>query len=100
MITARIPMSRSLTALAVALALPAIASAQEDERARRVYEIFKTNCLECHGESRKGSLDLRTHETLIRGGASGRVVVPHEPLKSRLFLLISHADPDDVMPFK
>lgn len=86
--------------LAVAFALPAPASAQEDERARRVFDIFKTSCLECHGESRKGSLDLRTHATLIKGGASGRVVVPHDPGQSRLFLLVSHADPDDVMPLK
>ena len=100
MITAATPMSRVSIALGLALALPAIAAAQEDERARRVYDIFKTNCLECHGESRKGSLDLRTHETLIKGGASGRAVVPHEPQKSRLFLLVSHADPDDVMPLK
>ena len=74
-------------ALVLALLIPAVVSAQEDERARRVYDIFKANCLECHGESRKGGLDLRTHATLIKGGASGRVVVPHEPHKSRLFLL-------------
>ncbi len=36
---------------------------------------------------RKGSLDLRTHATLMKGGASGRVVVPHDPAKSRLYLL-------------
>ena len=100
MIAARIPLSCRAAAFAVSLALPAVVSAQEDERARRVYEIFKTSCLECHGESRKGNLDLRTHATLIKGGAGGRVVVPHEPLKSKLFLLVSHADPDDVMPLK
>ena len=101
-------MSRTLT-LAVTrttviggllLALPALAHAQEDERARRVYDIFKTHCLECHGESRKGGLDLRTHETLLKGSASGRVVVPHDPQKSKLYLLVSHANPDEVMPPK
>jgi mono/diheme cytochrome c family protein len=89
-----------LIAVCVAVGHPAALHAQEDERARQVYEIFKSKCLECHGESRKGGLDLRTHETLIKGGASGRVVIPHEPQKSRLFLLVSHADPDDVMPQK
>jgi mono/diheme cytochrome c family protein len=97
---ANLPVRRLLAPLAVALALPAMASAQEDERARRVFDIFKANCLECHGESRKGNLDLRAHATLMKGGASGRVVVPHDPEKSRLFLLVSHADPDLVMPFK
>jgi mono/diheme cytochrome c family protein len=102
MTTAGTPMSRRTRALTLALvlALPAMAAAQEDERARRVYDIIKANCLECHGESRKGNLDLRTHDSLTKGGASGRVVVPHEPQKSRLYLLVSHADPDDVMPFK
>jgi mono/diheme cytochrome c family protein len=82
------------------LGLAAPAAAQEDERARRVFDIFKTHCLECHGEARKGGLDLRTHATLVKGSRSGRVVQPHEPLKSKLFLLVSHADPDDVMPPK
>src|SRR5918992_1951773 len=100
MLTPRSLMRHGAGALVFAVALPALASGQEDERARRVYDIFKANCLECHGESRKGNLDLRTHETLIKGGASGRVVVPHEPRKSRLFLLVSHANPDDVMPLK
>jgi len=36
----------------------------------------------------------------MKGGASGRAVVPHEPQKSRLFLMVSHADPDDAMPQK
>ncbi len=67
--------TRRLAALLVmAFALTAPASAQEDERARRVFDIFKANCLECHGESRKGGLDLRTQGTLIKGGTGGRVV--------------------------
>ena len=74
--------------------------AQEDDRARLAYDVLKKHCIECHGEARKGGLDMRTHATLIKGGASGRVVVPHEPQKSKLFLLASHADPDDVMPPK
>ena len=82
MTAAGIPLSCRAAAFAVSLALPAVGAAQEDERARRVYDIFKTNCLECHGESRKGGLDLRTHATLVKGGASGRVVVPHEPTRA------------------
>jgi mono/diheme cytochrome c family protein len=94
-------MRRAVLALGVLIFLtPAVAWAQEDERARQVFDIIKTNCLECHGESRKGSLDLRTHATLLKGGVSGRVVIPHEPARSRLFLLVSHADPDEVMPLK
>ena len=84
----------------IVLVVSTPAAAQEDERARLAYDVLKKHCIECHGESRKGGLDLRTHATLIKGSASGRVVVPHEPDKSKLFLLASHADPDEVMPPK
>ena len=94
------PVGWMLIAVCVTLSHPAALQAQEDDRARQVFEIFKSKCLECHGESRKGGLDLRTHATMIKGGASGRAVIPHEPQKSRLFLMVSHADPDDVMPQK
>jgi mono/diheme cytochrome c family protein len=96
-------MRSSLPAIAaglVVLVVSSPAAAQEDERARLAYDVLKKHCIECHGEARKGGLDLRTHATLIKGSASGRVVVPHEPYKSKLFLLASHADPDEVMPPK
>jgi mono/diheme cytochrome c family protein len=89
-----------LLTMAMAIVAPARVWAQEDERARQAYQVLKTHCFECHGESRKGGLDLRTQATLIKGGAGGRVVVPHEPARSRLYLLASHADPDEVMPPK
>jgi mono/diheme cytochrome c family protein len=82
------------------LIAPADAWAQdEEERARQVYQLFKTHCFECHGEPTKGDLDLRTHATLLKGGASGRVVVPHDPEKSLLYLLVSHVD-EPPMPRK
>ena len=81
-------MLRAPAALVVCLIsalAPATARAQEDERAARVYGIFKTHCFECHGESRKSALDpLWTHDTLIKGGMSGPVIVAHQPEKSRL----------------
>src|SRR5688572_23840260 len=93
-------MRSPLAALALVLCGTLPVAAQEDDRARRVFDLFKTHCLECHGEAKKGGLDLRTHATLIKGSASGRVVIPHDPQKSKLFLMVSHADPDDVMPPK
>jgi mono/diheme cytochrome c family protein len=79
-------------------ALPAAAQ-DEQERARQVYQIFKNICLECHGESAKGNLDLRTHKTLMQGGDSGVVIVPHQPDKSLLYLAVTHAE-DPHMPRK
>ena len=94
------PLAIGVATIAVTIAAPHRLWAQEDERARQAYQILKANCLECHGESRKGGLDLRTHATLIKGGASGRVVVPHEPSRAACSCSVSHADPDDVMPLK
>jgi mono/diheme cytochrome c family protein len=85
---------------ALLAALPAAAAAQdEEERARQVYQIFKDRCLECHGETGKGELDLRTHATMMKGGMSGDVIVPHQPGKSLLYLLVSHAE-EPPMPRK
>jgi mono/diheme cytochrome c family protein len=81
-----------------AIASPVFAQA-EGERARKVYQIFKDTCLECHGETGKGDLDLRTHASLMKGGQSGDVIVPHQPEKSLLYLLVNHAE-DPPMPRK
>lgn len=41
-------------------------------------------CLECHGDARKGDLDLRTKETAFAGGENGAALVPGEPDESLL----------------
>jgi mono/diheme cytochrome c family protein len=88
------------SALAMGVCAAPPASAQdEQERARQVYQLFKDVCLECHGESTKGNLDLRTHKTLMQGGDSGVVIVPHQPAKSLLYLAVTHAE-DPHMPRK
>ena len=87
-----------VVACIAANAMPAAAQ-DEQERARQVYQIFQNICLECHGESTKGNLDLRTHKTLMQGGDSGAVIVPHQPDKSLLYLAVTHAE-DPHMPRK
>jgi mono/diheme cytochrome c family protein len=86
-------------ALIVASAALPAAAQDEQERARQVYQVFKNICLECHGDSAKGNLDLRTHKTLMQGGDSGVVIVPHQPDKSLLYLAVTHAE-DPHMPRK
>jgi hypothetical protein len=42
-----------------------------------VFSILKQKCLQCHGESvQMSGLDLRTPESMLKGGASGPAVVP------------------------
>src|SRR5687767_10183528 len=64
--------------------------AQDDERARHVYEIFRNRCFGCHGEGQEAGLDLRTQASLKKGSAHGPVVVAHQPEKSRLYLAVAH----------
>jgi mono/diheme cytochrome c family protein len=75
------------------------AAQDEEERARQVYQLFKDKCFECHGSDAKGDLDLRTHKSMMKGSQSGDVIVPHQPAKSLLYLLVTHAE-EPPMPRK
>jgi hypothetical protein len=59
---------------------------------------LKTHCFSCHGAAKRSGLDLRTHESLTAGGAGGKVVVPHDPGRSRLYLFASHDDAKKMPP--
>jgi mono/diheme cytochrome c family protein len=59
--------------------------AQADALARQAYQVLKANCFECHADAKRGGLDLRTAQSLTAGGATGKVVVAHDPEKSRLY---------------
>ena len=87
--------------LAVALSLLSVPARAQDEqeRAEQVYQIFKSTCIECHGSEAKGDLDLRTNASLLKGGQSGDVVVPHQPDKSILYNLVTHKE-EPPMPRK
>src|SRR5262245_4159333 len=74
--------------LAVSGAFVPFASAQNGV-AQDAYDILKKNCFSCHGASRTSGLDLRSAETLSKGGEHGRVIVPHDADASKLFLAVS-----------
>ena len=64
----------------VPLALAADASFEKD-----VMPVFKAKCLACHGAGvAQGKLDLRTPEAVLKGGATGPVVIPGAADKSLL----------------
>ena len=55
-----------------------------------VLPIFRQHCLQCHSDqARQGGLSLETLERVLAGGDSGSVVVAHQPLESRLLVLIN-----------
>ncbi len=47
-----------------------------------VKPVFTAKCLACHGVAAMGKLDLRTPESILKGGESGPVVMPGEADKS------------------
>jgi hypothetical protein len=75
--------------------LPPVAAAQPesaDGLSRQVYDIFRQQCIKCHGVARASGLDLRTEDGLRKGGTRGPVVVPHQPDESLLFKHVSHIE--------
>src|SRR3954465_331503 len=66
-----------------ALASPSYAAVDFD---RQIAPVIEQNCLACHG-SRKGNAGLRlnTREAALKGGWSGKVVVPGDSAKSPLY---------------
>ncbi|MFN8007212.1 MAG: DUF1549 domain-containing protein [Terriglobia bacterium] len=56
----------------------------------KVLPIFQDKCLACHGEEvMQNGLDLRTRESVLKGGESGPSVVPGSPGESLLFKKVS-----------
>ena len=63
---------------------------------RRVEPIFREKCLACHGEdeeAREGGLDLRSLQTVARGGDSEDPgVVPMHPEQSSVYLAVTRSE--------
>lgn len=63
-----------------------------------VIPVVLNHCTACHGLRRQeGDLDLRTHESMLRGGKSGPAIVPGKPSES---LLVRRIEAGDMPPKK
>ena len=98
-------MRRSLLILALASAglllrgQPARADGKNPTYADDVLAVFKQHCTNCHGaDKQKGGLNLATFAALQQGGASGAVVTPGDPGKSRLYTLSAHTEEPKMPP--
>jgi cytochrome c553 len=66
--------------------------AASDVFTQKVAPIFAANCVFCHGgKIQRSGLDLRSLESVLRGGANGKVIVAGHPEQSLLYKLITHA---------
>ncbi len=90
----------------VAVALSALAMKPADEAAQpefyttKVKPILETSCYKCHGgDAHRGGLSMLTRESLLKGGHTGPAIIPGDPEKSLLVVLIKHEKQgDDPMP--
>ena len=81
----------------IALLLPALLGAAE--LSDQVSEILKQNCLACHGAAlRMSKLDLRTRDSVLRGGERGPAIIPHNPKRSLLYKFVSHEMKPEMPP--
>ncbi len=57
---------------------------------RDIQPIFRNRCIRCHGpKEREAELSLKSHKEVIRGGESGRILVPGKPENSLIFKMVS-----------
>jgi hypothetical protein len=63
-----------------------------------VLPLFTTKCNRCHGsQKRGGKLDMRTVESLLKGGVSGSAIKPGDAKKSLLIEMLHY---DEMPPRK
>lgn len=75
--------------------------AEKIDFATQIQPILSENCYACHGPDEakvEGGLHLHTREKAIRGGDTGKTIVPGDPDASELFKRIIHSDPTEFMP--
>ena len=70
---------------------------------RDIKAIMAKFCFECHGvKNTEAGLDLRTVESMLKGGEGGPAIVPGKPDESLLFKMVhkEKMPPDGEMPAK
>jgi len=84
-----------------ALLSPLSLSAEKVDFSTQIQPIFSENCYACHGpdgETVEGGLRLDVREDALKGGDSGKAIVPGDVAASMLLDRITHSDPNEVMP--
>ena len=97
--------ARVLSAIVIALTLLGTGRGEDGAQAivdfkRDVAPLLARHCHACHTEKSKGGLRLDRRADALRGGDSGKVIVPGKARESRLIRLDRGEDPEQVMPPK
>ncbi len=68
--------------------VPVLLSAQSESLAESARRILDTNCVACHGAARMSDLDVRSPETMLKGGKRGPAIVPGKASGSLLLMAV------------
>jgi hypothetical protein len=80
---------------------PAQESPPAVDFAQDVLPLLREHCFSCHGEKKqKGGLRLDLREAALRGGVSGRAILPGKARESLLYQLLTSPDEEERMPQK
>ena len=85
----------------IAALVPALLPAEKVDFNTQIQPILSENCYACHGPDEatiEGGLRLDDRTLALKGGDSGKAIVPGDPAKSLIIERILHSDPDEVMP--
>lgn len=85
----------------VLLAIPLFAETPEQTYEKQIKPLFAAKCFDCHSataDELKGGLKLDTLEDLLRGGASGKAVLPGDVENSFLLRAVRYQEDDFQMP--
>ena len=81
--------------------IPTFAATEKIDFTTQIQPILSENCYACHGpdESKvEGGLRLDVQEKALKGGDSGKAIVPGNANASSIMERIMHTDPKEVMP--
>jgi mono/diheme cytochrome c family protein len=74
---------------------------QKVDFVRDIQPLFKASCLKCHGaEKPKGQFRLDSRSVAMKGGVSGKVILPGNSKESLLLKLLLEKDDENRMPQK
>ena len=95
----RILFVRLLVALLGTATAVCLAEADDDYFEKQIRPLLVEHCHSCHGDKKQESgLRLTSREALLKGGETGRAVVPGKPEESLLIRAVGYLDEPKMPP--
>ncbi|MFP6575161.1 MAG: DUF1549 domain-containing protein, partial [Pirellulaceae bacterium] len=84
-----------------AIAVTGVGQEKPVDFAKDIYPLLSQRCFQCHGAKKhEGGLRLDLRSAALRGGDSGKIILPGKSADSALLKRIRSSDPDEQMPPK